>query len=252
MTLKQTAQTALILITIVFLAAGSASAEQTDKIKDTKDSAAKTRKHSFKADTQNQKERMKNKYYQLKEGLEFTAADTERMKEIIAKQEEYIASTNNKLMEMENLRQKLVPYLNDVITRLETEMKKDLPFSQEERAKAVAGLRETVADPKVSMGDKLKKVLEGLRTEMDYGNSVELGMEEIPYKGQKLQVNVLRLGRTALFMRTIDDKEAGMYNGKEWVPVSNEYSAEIKRAIENQKRSKSAEFVNLPIRRAAQ
>jgi hypothetical protein len=102
------------------------------------------------------------------------------------------------------------------------------------------------------MGDKLKKVLEGVRAEMDYGSSVELGMEEIPYKGQKLQVHVLRLGRTALFMRTIDDREAGMYNGTEWVAVSDAYSAEIKKAIENVKRSKTAEFVNLPIRRAAQ
>jgi hypothetical protein len=234
--------------------AGLTHAKQPDTIVNTNDGAIKMKNQGAKktANQQSQKEHTKNKYYQLKEGLEFTAVDTERMKEIIAKQEEYIASTNNKLMEMENLRQKLVPYLNEIIARLEAQMKKDLPFSQEERAKAIAGLKETVTDPKVSMGDKLKKVLEGVRTEMDYGNTVEIAMEEIPYKGQKLQVNVLRLGRTALFMRTIDDKEAGMYNGKEWVPVSAEYNTEIKKAIENIKRSKSAEFVNLPLRRVAQ
>jgi hypothetical protein len=244
----------IIIIAASCMLTGLSHAAQPDKVIDPRDSMKKTKKQSVKkaADAQTQKDRIKNKYYQLKEGMEFTATDIERMKEIIAKQDEYIASTNNKLMEMENLRQKLVPYLNEVVARLEAEVKKDLPFSQEERAKALAGLKETVADPKISMGEKLKKVLEGVRTEMDYGSSVELGMEEIPYKGQKLQVNVLRLGRTALFMRTIDDKEAGVYNGKEWVPVADEYNAEIKKAMENQKRSKSAEFVNLPIRRAAQ
>jgi hypothetical protein len=34
--------------------------------------------------------------------------------------------------------------------------------------------------------------------------------------------------------------------------VSKEYNAEIKKAMENIKRSKSAEFVNLPLRGAGQ
>lgn len=234
--------------------AGLTHAKQPDTMVNTGDGAIKTRKQTAKkaANQQSQKERMNVEYFQLKEGLATTAADIERMKEIIAKQDEYIASTNNKFMEMEKMRQKLIPYLNEVVARMEEGIRKDLPFSKEERTKNIVTLKETVADPKVSLGEKLKKVLEGLRTEMDYGNTVEISMEEIPYKGEKLQVNVLRLGRTTLLMRTIDDKEAGIYNGKEWVAVSAAYNAEIKKAMENIKRSKSAEFVNLPLRGVTQ
>jgi hypothetical protein len=77
-------------------------------------------------------------------------------------------------------------------------------------------------------------------------------MGEIPYKGEKLQVYQFRLGRVAMYMRTIDDKEAGIYNGKQWAPVSKEYGEEIKKAMENAKRSKSTEFVNLPLKGVAQ
>jgi phosphopantetheinyl transferase (holo-ACP synthase) len=238
----------------VFITAVSAHATPADRTDSAADSALKTRKEGAKKNSNGngRKDNAKNKYWQLKEGLAVDAADIERLKEIIAKQEAFIASTNNKFMEMEKLRQNLVPYLATVVARLEEAQRKDLPFQQEERAKNIATLKELVGDPKVSMGEKLSKVMEGLRTEMDYGNTSEIAMEEIPYKGQKLQVNVLRLGRMALYMRTIDDKEAGIYNGKEWVPVSKEYNAEIKKAMENIKRSKSAEFVNLPLRGAGQ
>ncbi len=191
---------------------------------------------------------LKVKYYELKEGMRGTGADIERMKDIIAKQEQYITTTNNKIIELENMRQNLVPYLKEVISRLEDNVNKDLPFSRDERIKTLSELKYTVADSKTGMGEKLKKVLDALKTEMDYGYSVENSMGEIQYKGEKLQVHLFRLGRVAMYMRTIDDKEAGIYNGKEWTPVSKEYGAEIQKAMENAKRSKSTEFVNLPLR----
>ena len=191
---------------------------------------------------------LKIKYYELKEGMRGTAADIERMKDIIAKQELYITATNNKIIELENMRQNLVPYLKEVISRLEDNVNKDLPFSRDERIKTLSELKYTVADSKTGMGEKIKKVLDALKTEMDYGYSVENSMGEIQYKGEKLQVHLFRLGRVAMYMRTIDDKEAGIYNGREWTAVSKEYGAEIQKAMENAKRSKSTEFVNLPLR----
>jgi hypothetical protein len=195
---------------------------------------------------------LKVKYYELKEGMRGTGADIDRMKDIIAKQEQYITATNNKIIELENMRQNLVPYLKEVISRLEDNVNKDLPFSRVERIKTLSELKYTVADSKTGMGEKLKKVLDALKTEMDYGYSVENSMGEIQYKGEKLQVHLFRLGRVAMYMRTIDDKEAGIYNGKEWTAVSKEYGAEIQKAMENAKRSKSTEFVNLPFRGMAQ
>ena len=244
----------LLLLALALGIAPAAQAAQSGQSNQNIEQSMKAREGAQKkpADGQTQAERLKVKYYELKEGMRGTAADIERMKDIVAKQEQYITATNNKIIELENMRQNLVPYLKDVIARLEANVNKDLPFLHDERIKALSELKYTVADSKISMGEKLKKVLDALKTEMDYGYSVENSMGEIQYKGEKLQVHLFRLGRVAMYMRTIDDKEAGIYNGKEWAPVSKEYGAEIKKAMDNAKRSKSAEFVNLPLRGVAQ
>ena len=243
----------LWLLVLVLGMAPAAQAAQPGQINQSIDQSIKTREGAQKkpVGAQAQKD-LKIKYYELKEGMRGTAADIERMKDIITKQEQYITATNNKMIELENMRQNLVPYLKDVIARLEENVNKDFPFLRDERTKALSELKYAVADTKLGMGDKLKKVLDALKTEMDYGYSVENSMGEIQYKGEKLQVQQFRLGRVAMYMRTIDDKEAAIYNGREWVPVSKEYGAEIKKAMDNARRSKSTEFVNLPLKGVAQ
>ncbi|MEI6128248.1 MAG: DUF3450 domain-containing protein [Pseudomonadota bacterium] len=246
--------TGMLAAAALFTATLCASAQQPEKIITPMDGSRQKPQETQKksVDAQKQKEPLKVKYYELKEGMRGTAADIERMKDILAKQEQYITATNNKIIELENMRQNLVPYLKEVILRLEDNVNKDLPFLREERIKTLSELKYTVSDAKISMGEKLKKVLEALKTEMDYGYSVENSMGEIQYKGERLQVHLFRLGRVAMLMRTIDDKEAGIYNGREWAAVSKEYGAEIKKAMDNARRSKSAEFVNLPLKGVTQ
>jgi septal ring factor EnvC (AmiA/AmiB activator) len=232
----------------------AAFAEQPDTIVNTIDQAIKTRKQTVKkaGDWQAQKERLKSKYYQLKESLEVTSVEIAHMKEIVAKQDAYMARTNNKIIEMEKMRQKLVPYLTETIARMEESINNDLPFLRQERSERVANLKEILADPEVTLAEKLRRVFEGLRVEMDYGKSVETTKEEVNYQGQKLSVHVLRLGRTALLMQTLDEQEVGIYNGKGWEKLPGRYNGEIKKAMDITQRRRPVDFVNLPIRGVAQ
>jgi hypothetical protein len=99
------------------------------------------------------------------------------------------------------------------------------------------------------MGEKIRRVFEGLRVEMDYGKGVETAKEEIDFQNQKILVKVLRLGRTALLMQTLDGKEIGIYDDNEWVALPGKYRAEIDKAIDIAERRRPIEFVNLPVRR---
>ena len=150
------------------------------------------------------------------------------------------------------MRQKLVPYLNEAVGRMQKQIQGDLPFLRQERADRVSNLREILADPEVTLAEKLRRVFEGLRVEMDYGKSVETTKEEIQYKSQKLMVHVLRFGRTALLMQTLDEKETGIYNGNQWQELPGRYNAEIKKAMDITQRRRPVDFVNLPIRGVAQ
>ena len=84
---------------------------------------------------------------------------------------------------------------------------------------------------------------------MDYGKSVETSKEEIHYMNEKILVKVLRLGRTALLMQTLDEEEVAIYDVGKWVELPGKYKTEINKAIDIAERRRPIEFVNLPVRR---
>jgi len=238
-----------------FLAfAPAARGAQPEKIINTIDESINTRQETQKksAAWQAKQDRLKSRYFQLKEAVDLADVEVKHLQEIIDKQDAYIERTRRRVLEMEKIRQRLVPYLNGVIARMEHAIAADLPFLPEERRDRVAALKDIVNDPEVPLGEKLRRVFEGLRVEMDYGKSVETTKEEIQYQGQKLLANVLRIGRTALIMQTLDEAQIGIYDGKGWVQLSGEYKNEIKKAIEITQRRRPVEFVNLPLRGAQQ
>ena len=250
--------TRMITFTAVLLlcAVSSYGIEQPEKIVSTIDGSIQKRQETQKkaADWQTKKERMKSQYFQIKEDIELADVEKQHLEEIVAKQDAYIERTNRRVLEMEKIRQQLVPYLHEVITRMEEQVTSDLPFLMEERRNRIATLQDIVNDPEVPMGEKLRRVFEGLRVEMDYGKSVETTREEITWQGKKRMVNVLRIGRTALIMQSLDEAEIGIFDRgtKTWVELHGKYRAEIKKAIEITQRRRPVDFVNLPLRGTAQ
>jgi hypothetical protein len=238
-----------ILILIIFVP--FLHAEQPGKVVDTIDKTISIRKETQKksGEWQTQKERLKSRYYQLKDTKETKQIEINHLKEVVERQEAYIKRINRKIIEMEKIRQQLVPYLLKVISRMEEQIAGDLPFLLEERTTRTRALKAIVNDPEVTMGEKIRRVFEGLRVEMDYGKGVETAKEEIDFQDQKILVKVLRLGRTALLMQTLDNKEIGIYDDNEWVALPGKYRAEIDKAIDIAERRRPIEFVNLPVRR---
>jgi hypothetical protein len=241
----------ILVILVLFISIPSLHAEQPGKVVDTIDKSINTRKETQKksGEWQTQKERLKSRYYQLKDTKETKQIEINHLKEVVERQEAYIKRINRKIIEMEKIRQQLVPYLLEVISRMEEQVASDLPFLLEERTARTRALKAIVNDPEVTMGEKIRRVFEGLRVEMDYGKGVETAKEEIDFQDQKILVKVLRLGRTSLLMQTLDGKEIGIYDDNQWVALPGKYRAEIDKAIDIAVRRRPIEFVNLPVRR---
>ena len=241
----------ILAVVVLIIAAPLVQAEQPGKIVDTIDGSIKTRKEAQKktGDWQTEKERLKSRYYQLKDTKETKQIEINHLKEVVERQEAYIKRMNSKMIEMEKIRQQLVPYLLEIISRMEGQIAGDIPFLSDERTARTGALKSIVNDPEVTMGEKIRRVFEGLRVEMDYGKTVETTKEEINYQGQSILVEVLRLGRTALLMQTLDGKTVGIYDGSEWVALPVKYRTDIDKAIDIAERRRPIEFVNLPVRR---
>jgi hypothetical protein len=234
---------------VLLCAASLPSAEQPEQIEKTVGSSVETRKETQEKAKQwhNEKDRLKARYFQLKEEIEIANLEEKRMRGLVDRQDAYITRIQTKLIELEKIRQGLIPYLEELLARMDEQVAGDLPFLTEERRLRMENLKTYIYDPEISLGEKLRRVFEGLRVEIEYGRSVEVTKEEILYNNEQLLVKVLRLGRTALLMQTLDEEEIAIYS-EGWHTLPGKYKDEIKKAIAIAQKNRPIEFVNLPLK----
>ncbi len=145
----------------------------------------------------------------------------------------------------------LMPYLENTVTRLEEAIARDLPFLPLERSQRLAALREILVRPDATAADKLRRVMEALQIEADYGRSVEVYQDTVTVDGVPLLVDMLRLGRVSLFWRTPDGRLAGHFDPvtRQFAPLPQDNVDQVTKAMEVARRERTAELLELPIGR---
>lgn len=138
-----------------------------------------------------------------------------------------------------------------VLRRLDDVVAADMPFLAAERSRRLASLRAELAKPEVASAEKLRRLLETMLVEAQYGESVEVTQEKIAIDGQEKFVDMLRVGRLAMFWRSPDGEQVGTYD-----PVSQQHtllpsgeSRTIQRAMEMATRMRPVELLSLPLGR---
>jgi len=162
-----------------------------------------------------------------------------------------IAELERRLVESKRLNESLQDTLNAVVGRLQTFVSSDIPFLTEERSARVASLKEVIARPDVTGAEKLRRVLEGLQVEANYGNTVEVYQEEVAVGDETIYADMLRIGRVSVYWRTPDGKRVGEYDratGK-WVELDDKYARPINMTVDMATRLRPTEIVDLPIGR---
>ncbi len=151
--------------------------------------------------------------------------------------------------ELKKINRELEPYLDETVKRLREFIKGDLPFLTEERQKRLLALQSVLDSYDAGIAEKLRRVLEALRIEVDYGGQVEVTEEQITLADGPRTVQVFRLGRLALFYRTLDGKEIGRFNPEtgRWEKLPSRFSREMERAMEMAARRRAADLLKLPI-----
>lgn len=186
---------------------------------------------------------------QNKTRLDWTRYQEKKYAAYIEREKEKIAALERRRDEMKDLRRNLEPYLDGVITRLEAFIDADLQFLTRERKDRIQALRDAVNDYDMSMSEKLRRVIEALHVEAEYGRSIEANAKTLQIDGRSIEAEVLRIGRVAVFYRSMDGEKVGRWNQekKGWEPVSSDFSRAIGDTIDMARQQKSVELVDLPI-----
>jgi hypothetical protein len=229
--------------------AGKAADQIHEKVVKTIDILQKTQKQ---ADAwAGQRAKLSARYRSLKsrkEQLEKTKKDLEKSLEL---QRNLVAEAERKTTETERIRAELESCLASNIDSLEAFIKRDLPFLPEERANRLASIKETLLRPDKTASEKLRRVMEALQVETEYGRTAEVYRDTVDLDGQSVRVDILRLGRLSLFCQTPDRKIVGHYDrgvGR-WVSLPSGCRRNIHKAVDMARRERAVDLVKLPIGR---
>ncbi|HEU4365385.1 MAG TPA: DUF3450 domain-containing protein [Candidatus Krumholzibacteria bacterium] len=169
----------------------------------------------------------------------------------VAALEANILELERRLLESTRLDESLQDTLNAVVGRLESFVARDLPFLLEERNARVAAIKDEVARPDVTGAEKLRRVLEALQVEANYGSTVEVYQEQMTLGGESIFADMLRIGRVSVYWRTPDGKRVGEYDRATdtWVELDGKYVRPVNMTVEMATRVRPTEIVELPIGR---
>lgn len=208
--------------------------------------------------TQQQIEGWSAERKQLTARYDNLAADNERltarkaaMEKMLAAARLRIAAREKQLAAMSRLAGDIRPALDDIYRHLAEVEGTDLPFLTTERQARLASLGKLLDDPQVPVSEKLRKTLEALLVEVEYGNTVSVYRETISIEDKSILVNVFRLGRIALFFQTLDRQTIGHYDAvlEKWALLPSSMTHELNIAFEIAARQRPATIATLPIGR---
>ncbi len=168
--------------------------------------------------------------------------------------ESSIAELKRCLNESIRLQESLQDTLNAILNQLDCWVDGDLPFLIDERKARILNLKEELVKPDVDGSEKMRRILEALQVEAGYGGSVEVDQQGIDINGEKLYVDILRVGRISLFWRTPDGKRVGEYDRAtaQWVELPGKFNRNIGNAMEMATRMRPVELLSLPLGRIHQ
>lgn len=162
-----------------------------------------------------------------------------------------VSEFERRLHESRRLQTVIQDTLDTVLGRLQSAVATDLPFLAEERATRLEFLRRTMVQPDVSAAEKLRILLEALLIEAQYGETVEAAPGTIVLDDGEIHVQILRIGRLAMFWRSPDGRRIGTWDPvrQAWIGLPGRHDRVIARALEMASRQRPTELVSLPLGR---
>jgi len=238
---------------LTFITGASGAEEFADQIKKPVEESIAIRQNSQKNVEKwaSEKNDLEAEFDSLTEVKKSYSAEIERISEQIRISEQNTASLENQIMSAQRISDQLMPFLRKTHAELAEMIKQPPRFLMDERSARLENLGRILDDSQIAPGEKFRKLMEALLIEAGYGNTVEVYQEKITLNNNTALVNILRVGRTALFFETLDQKTCGHYNiaAERWEDLPKNKNRDIHMAVEIGSKLRPADIVSLPLGR---
>ncbi len=227
-----------------------------------------------------------DRYAAVLQSIENAKLTIAQQEAYVATQEARIASLQQQIKDSGATIKTIEPMLNKMVTAIEGEINKDIPFLEGVRYPRLEKLKADVADPTRSPGDKMRSALLIYDIEVGYGQSLDAYGGQNPVnpgtryaaceadiasagcaltKDQKSKIDAgvtlrelrneifdgsyLRYGRLALAYQQFDGSVTMRYDPmtKEWVELSAGQALEVERGLRTARGEAAPNVVNAPV-----
>ncbi|MBL4670755.1 MAG: DUF3450 domain-containing protein [Arenicella sp.] len=148
-----------------------------------------------------------------------------------------------------DLEPQVAPLLGQMLSALEKFIKADLPFHKEDRMASVFKLKDLMTNPAASTSSRFRSIMDIYTVEMEYGNNYEAYKALQNVNGEDIEVDMLRMGRIALYFQTKDQKVSAMWDtvNNNWKILSADTNRNIRKAIKVAAKTTAPELLSLPL-----
>jgi len=243
--------TSLALLAAVKLPLPTASADELEQAIDLSVQAHReAEKSQKKIDNLHDKTQdLLTKYREVLRETESLRLHNEQLTTVVASQAQEKLSLQAELKSIEETQREIVPLMNRMVDSLAEFIELDVPFLSHERSERVSKLRETLTRSDVSTAEKFRRLLEAYQIENDYGRTIEAYRAELEQTDGAKTVDFLRIGRLALYYRSLDGNTTGRFDKqkKHWTSLSSEFDSTLRKGLRIANKQAAPDLLTLPV-----
>jgi len=194
--------------------------------------------------------KLESEYKAVLQQLETLRVYNNQLRDLIEAQKREIIIVQRDIDRVTTIDREVVPLMLRMVEGIDQFVELDVPFLIDERRQRMSNLRALMQRADASPAEKFRRVLEAYQIENEYGRTIEgiRGNVETD-DGRQLTVDFLRIGRVALFYKTLDDSEIGRWDkaSKSWELINTSFASQIKKAISIAREQAAPDLLVLPL-----
>ncbi|MDJ0868172.1 MAG: DUF3450 domain-containing protein [Myxococcota bacterium] len=171
----------------------------------------------------------------------------EQLEQLVESQRAEIGELGDEIERVAAIEREIMPFMSRMIDTLGRFVESDVPFLLEERRARVETLRALLLRSDVSVAEKYRRLMEAWQIEDDFGHTVDAYSGELDLDAERRTVDFLRVGRLALFYRTLDGAQSGVWNGRAFEAIDGRFEPHVKRGLAIARRRAPPALLLLPV-----
>lgn len=186
-----------------------------------------------------EQQRLATEYVQLQRRIAVQRQYLQQLRSRAGAQQEQLGELEMQRQQLAVTREQFRPLLRRMVDTLAGVIDADLPFNQQERGERLRRLQQLVGSSETSDSEKLRRILDTYRIELDYSYQLEAVRGPIADRAETgidqggREVELIRLGRVALFYLSLDHREAAIWDqrGQRWQPLPGSTIPALQQAL---------------------